>query len=136
MKMNWGLIGGGESHQIGATHRIAAGLDGSFQRAAGALDIDPTRARDFALRLGIAQDRAYGDWREMLEGERSRPDRVALVTAATPNSSQCETTRPCLQADFDVLCEKPLTTTLEEAAEIVRTARANGRICAVNYGYS
>lgn len=136
MKMNWGLIGGGESSQIGATHRIAAGLDGAFQLAAGALDIDPTRARDFALRLGIAQDRAYGDWREMLEGERSRPDRVALVTVATPNSSHFEITRAFLQADFDVLCEKPLTTTLEEAAEIVRTARANGRICAVNYGYS
>src|ERR1700693_4825280 len=93
MKMNWGLIGGGESSQIGATHRIAAGLDGAFQLAAGALDIDPTRARDFALRLGIAQDRAYGDWREMLEGERSRPDRAALVTVATPNSSHFEITR-------------------------------------------
>jgi predicted dehydrogenase len=134
--MNWGLIGGGEGSQIGATHRIAAGLDGEFQLAAGALDIDATRAREYAVRLGIARDRAYGDWREMLDAERSRPDRVALVTVATPNSSHFEITRAFLQAGFDVLCEKPLTTTLEEAEEIVRTARANGRICAVNYGYS
>jgi predicted dehydrogenase len=134
--MNWGLIGGGEGSQIGATHRIAAGLDGEFQLAAGALDIDATRAREYALRLGIAKDRAYGDWREMLEAERSRPDRVALVTVATPNSSHFEITRAFLQAGFHVLCEKPLTTTLEEAEEIVRTARSNGRICAVNYGYS
>jgi len=134
--MNWGLIGGGEGSQIGATHRIAAGLDGAFQLAAGALDIDASRARDYALRLGIARDRAYGDWREMLEAEQSRPDRVALVTVATPNNSHFEITRAFLQAGFDVLCEKPLTTTLEEAEEIVRTARANGRICAVNYGYS
>jgi predicted dehydrogenase len=134
--MNWGLIGGGEGSQIGATHRIAAGLDGAFQLAAGALDIDANRAREFAIRLGVAKDRAYGDWHEMLDAERSRSDRVELVTVATPNSSHFEITRAFLRAGFDVLCEKPLTTTLGEAEEIVRTARENGRICAVNYGYS
>jgi predicted dehydrogenase len=136
MRMNWGLIGGGEGSQIGATHRIAAGLDGAFQLAAAALDIDANRAREFAIRLGVAKDRAYGDWHEMLDAERSRPDRVELVTVATPNSSHFEITRAFLRAGFDVLCEKPLTTTLGEAEEIVRTARENGRICAVNYGYS
>lgn len=136
MTMNWGLIGGGEGSQIGATHRIAAGLDGAFQLAAGALDVDPTRARDYALRLGISPDRAYGDWREMLASERSRSDRLDLVTVATPNSLHFEITRAFLQAGFDVLCEKPLTTTVEDAEEVVRTARENGRICAVNYGYS
>jgi predicted dehydrogenase len=136
MKINWGLIGGGEDSQIGAAHRIAAGLDGTFQLAAGALDVDPARARDFAIRLGVPADRAYGDWRQMLEGERTRPDRVALVTVATPNSSHFEITKAFLQAGFDVLCEKPLTTTIEDAEDVVRTARASGRICAVNYGYS
>src|ERR1700675_2710058 len=136
MKMNWGLIGGGEGSQIGATHRIAAGLDGAFQLAAGALDINATRAREYAVRLGIEKDRAYGDWREMLDGEQSRPDRVALVTVATPNSTHFEITRAFLRAGFDVLCEKPLTTTLQDAEQIVRAAREHGRICAVNYGYS
>jgi predicted dehydrogenase len=136
MTMNWGLIGGGEGSQIGATHRIAAGLDGAFQLAAGALDVDPTRARDYAIRLGITPDRAYGDWREMLASERSRADRLDLVTVATPNSLHFEITRAFLQAGFDVLCEKPLTTTVEDAEEIVLTAREKGRICAVNYGYS
>src|SRR5271154_144513 len=93
MKMNWGLIGGGESSQIGATHRIAAGLDGAFQLAAGALDVDPIRAKDYAVRLGIPADRAYGDWREMLEAERTRPDRLDLVTVATPNSLHFEITK-------------------------------------------
>ncbi len=134
--LNWGLIGGGEGSQIGATHRIAAGMDGGFELVAGALDIDPARSRAYASRLGIAPDRAYGDWRAMLEGEQARPDRVALVTIATPNSSHFEITRAFLQAGFDVLCEKPLTTTLLEAQEIVRTASTQGRICAVNYGYS
>ncbi len=136
MSMSWGLIGGGEGSQIGGTHRIAAGLDGAFRLAAGALDVDATRARDFATRLGISADRAYGDWREMLAGEKSRADRVSLVTVATPNSSHFEITRAFLLAGFDVLCEKPLTTTVQEAEEIVRIAREGGRICAVNYGYS
>jgi len=136
MKMNWGLIGGGEGSQIGATHRIAACLDGAFQLVAGALDIDPLRAREYAIRLGIPADRAYGDWREMLEGERTRSDRVDLVTVATPNSLHFEITQAFLRAGFDVLCEKPLTTTVEDAEKIVRTARDHGRICAVNYGYS
>jgi predicted dehydrogenase len=136
MKFNWGLIGGGEGSQIGASHRIAARLDDVFALSAGALDVDASRAREFAIRLGIPKDRAYGDWREMLEGEKARPDRVALVTVATPNSSHFEITKAFLEAGFDVLCEKPLTRTPEEAAEIVRSARDTGRICAVNYGYS
>jgi predicted dehydrogenase len=136
MSMNWGLIGGGEGSQIGGTHRIAAGLDGAFRLAAGALDADAARARDYAIRLGIPADRAYGDWREMLAGEKSRADRVSLVTVATPNSSHFEITRAFLLAGFDVLCEKPLTTTVQEAEEIVRIARESGRICAVNYAYS
>jgi predicted dehydrogenase len=136
MSMNWGLIGGGEGSQIGATHRIAAGLDGAFRLAAGALDVDPARARDYAIRLGIAADRAYGNWHEMLDGEKARADRVALVTVATPNASHFDITRAFLLAGFDVLCEKPLTTTVQEAEEIVRITRETGRICAVNYGYS
>jgi predicted dehydrogenase len=136
MKLGWGLIGGGEGSQIGGTHRIAAGLDGAFAFLAGALDIDPDRGRAFALGLGVPSDRAYGDWREMLAGEKGRPDRVDLVTIATPNASHYEITKAFLEAGFDVLCEKPLTTGVAEAEDIVRTARETGRFCAVNYGYS
>jgi predicted dehydrogenase len=136
MKFNWGLIGGGEGSQIGSAHRIAARLDDLFKLRAGALDVNPESAREFAIRLGIQKDRAYGDWREMLDGEKSRPDRIDLVTVATPNSSHYEITKAFLLAGFDVLCEKPLTMTPEESQEIVSTARDSGRICAVNYGYS
>ena len=135
-KLAWGLIGGGEDSQIGSAHRIAAGLDGAFAFAAGALDIDPARGRAFALRLGAERDRAYGDWREMLESESGRPDRVDLVTVATPNQTHFEITKAFLEAGFDVLCEKPMTTTVAEAAEVAALARDKGRLCAVNYGYS
>src|SRR5688500_16396372 len=136
MKLRWGMVGGGESSQIGGTHRIAAGLDAAFELVAGALDIDPERGRDYAAGLGVSPDRAYRDWRDMLAGEQGREDRVDLVTVATPNASHYEITKAFLTAGFDVLCEKPLTTTVAEAEEIVRIAHETGRICAVNYGYS
>ena len=135
-KLNWGIIGGGEGSQIGPAHRLGAGLDGDFAFVAGALDHRPEAGRDYGRRLGLAADRAYGDWREMLEGERGRADRIDLVTVATPNATHFEITKAYLEAGFHVLCEKPMTMTVEEGEEIVKLARATGRICAVNYGYT
>jgi predicted dehydrogenase len=135
-KLNWGMIGGGEGSQIGPAHRIGALADGRFTLAAAALDHRPDVGREYAMRLGVAADRAYGDWTEMLAGERNRPDRVDLVTVATPNSTHFEITKAFLEAGFHVLCEKPMTVTVEEGEEIVRIAEKTGKICAVNYCYS
>lgn len=135
-KLNWGLIGGGRGSQIGPAHRLGAQADGNFVLAAGALDQDADEGRAYAQELGVDADRAYGDWREMLEGEIGRDDRIDLVTVATPNSTHFEITRAFLEAGFNVLCEKPMTMTVEEAEEIVRVARSSGRVCAVNYCYS
>jgi predicted dehydrogenase len=134
--LKWGLIGGGEGSQIGPAHRLGARLDGLFDFVAGALDHRPDAGRAYGRRLGLAPDRAYGDWREMLEGERTRKDRVDLVTVATPNATHFEITRAFLEAGFHVLCEKPMTMTVAEGEEIVALARETGRICAVNYGYT
>ena len=135
-KLNWGMIGGGEGSQIGPAHRISAALDGLYSMSAGALDADPAKGRDYAIRLGIMAGRAYGGWREMLAAEKNRGDRLDLVTVATPNSSHYEITKAFLEAGINVLCEKPMTVTVEEAEDIAATAKRSGRICAVNYGYS
>ena len=58
------------------------------------------------------------------------------MTIATPNATHFEITRAFLEAGFHVLCEKPMTMSVEEGEEIVRVAAAAGRICAVNYCYS
>lgn len=130
------MIGGGEGSQIGPAHRISAAMDGLYTMAAGALDADADKGRDYAKRLGIAADRAYGDWREMLAGEKGRADRVDLVTVATPNSTHYEITKAFLEAGINVLCEKPMTITVDQAEDIVATAKKSGAVCAVNYGYS
>ncbi|MBW6495422.1 MAG: Gfo/Idh/MocA family oxidoreductase [Burkholderiaceae bacterium] len=135
-QLKWGLIGGGEGSQIGPAHRLGARLDGLYEFVAGALDHRAEAGRAYGQTLGLSANRAYGDWREMLEGERNRPDRPDLVTVATPNATHFEITRAFLQAGFNVLCEKPMTMTVEEGEEIVVLASRAGRICAVNYGYS
>lgn len=135
-KLKWGMIGGGEGSQIGPAHRLGAGLDGDFEFTAAALDHRPDVGRDYGQRLGLAADRAYGDWQEMLAGESNRDDRIDLVTVATPNATHFEITKAFLNAGFHVLCEKPMTMTVEEGEEIVRLSQSTGRICAVNYGYS
>lgn len=135
-KLNWGMIGGGKGSQIGPAHRLGAQADGNFALAAGALDVNAEAGRAYAEELGISTDRAYADWREMLAGESGREDRVDLVTVATPNSTHFEITKAFLEAGFNVLCEKPMTMTVEEGEEIVKVARASGKICAVNYCYS
>jgi predicted dehydrogenase len=135
-RLLWGMIGGGDGSQIGPAHRISAGLDGHFSFAAGALDIDAAKGRAFAQSLGVAADRAYGDWREMLAAEKDRSDRIDLVTVATPNSTHYPITKAFLEAGIHVLCEKPMTVTVDEAEDIAATAARTGTICAVNYGYS
>jgi len=134
--INWGLIGGGRGSQIGPAHRLAARLDGLYQFKAGALDHRPEEGRAYGIEMGLDADRSYGDWREMLEGERNREDRVELVTIATPNDTHYEISKAFLEAGFNVLCEKPLTMTVEQADDLVAVAKASGKICAVNYGYS
>jgi predicted dehydrogenase len=134
--LTWGLIGGGEGSQIGFSHRAASSLDGRFRFVAGALDVDPQRARDYGVSLGLDPARAYGDWKEMLAGERDRDDRPDLITVATPNATHFDITKAYLEAGFHVLCEKPMTMTLEEARALVEVVERSGRTCAVNYGYS
>jgi predicted dehydrogenase len=136
MALGWGLIGGGIGSQIGPAHRIAAALDHRFELVACALDADPDKGRADGVSLGVGADRSYGDWREMLKREAGRDDRPDLVTVATPNSTHFTIASALLDAGFHVMCEKPLTTTLDEARQLVRLAHAKGRLCAVNYGYS
>jgi predicted dehydrogenase len=134
-KLQWGMIGGGDGSQIGPAHRLGAGLDGLFEFTAGALDHRADEGIAYGRRLGLG-DRAYGSWHDMLAGEKKQDNPIDLVTVATPNSTHFEITKAFLEGGFHVLCEKPMTMTVEEGEEIVKIAQATGNICAVNYGYS
>ncbi|EFL88682.1 Gfo/Idh/MocA family protein [Ahrensia sp. R2A130] len=137
-KLNWGMIGGGEGSQIGPAHRLGAVIDGHYDFVAGALDFVPEKGRAFAAQLGIAGDRAYGDWKEMLAGEKDRPagERLDLVTIATPNSTHFEIAEAFLQEGFNLLIEKPMTMAVEEGERLFALEKEKGCRVAVNYGYS
>ena len=135
-KLGWGLVGGGDGSQIGFAHRAGSVMDGKFQFVAGAMDIEPRKAVEFGIAQGLAKERCYGDWQEMLEKEKKREDRVQLVTVATPNTTHHQISQAFMEAGFHVLCEKPMTMTVEEAKDLVEVSKKTGQICAVNYGYT
>jgi predicted dehydrogenase len=134
-KLKWGMIGGGAGSQIGPAHRLGASLDGLFEFTAGALDHIPAESIRYGQSFGLGQ-RAYPSWQEMLSSEQAHADPIDLVTIATPNSTHFEITKAFLEGGFHVLCEKPMTMTVEEGEEIVKISNTTRKICAVNYGYS
>ena len=131
-----GMIGGGEGAYIGNIHRIAARLDGAWLLVAGAFDVDPERGRAFARSQGIAQDRSYGDYKALIAAEAKRDDRVDAVAICTPNFTHFPIAKALIEAGFDVICEKPLTATLEDAVALEKLARESGRFVGVTYTYS
>jgi len=131
-----GMVGGGEGAYIGNIHRISARLDGAFQLVAGAFDVEPARGRSFALAQGIDPARAYDDFKTMIAGEKDRSDRIDAVAICTPNHTHFPIAKAFLEAGFDIICEKPLTTTLEDAKALEKLVEQTGRFMGVTYTYS
>jgi predicted dehydrogenase len=131
-----GMVGGGEGAYIGNIHRIAARQDGALQLVAGAFDVDAERGHRFATSQGIAADRSYGNFQQMLDAESKRDDRVDIVAICTPNHTHFPIAKAFLEAGFDVICEKPLTTTLEDAIALDALVKKTGRFMGVTYTYS
>lgn len=132
------LIGGGGAGFIGKVHATAATLDRQAQLTAGVLSSNPERSRRAAATLGIAPDRAYGTFDELVEAEASRDpdDRVNFVSIATPNFTHCDLACRALQAGFHVVCDKPMTTNLSDAEKMVTAAQQSGRVFALTHNYS
>ncbi len=131
-----GMVGGGEGAYIGNIHRIAARLDGAFQLVAGAFDVDAARGHRFAVTQGIDPVRSYDDYQVMIAAENAREDRIEAVAICTPNHTHFPIAKAFLEAGYDVICEKPLTTTLKDAIELERLVEATGRFMGVTYTYS
>jgi predicted dehydrogenase len=137
-RLRYGMVGGGEGAFIGAVHRHAMALDGHYLLSAGALSSTPERARRSAAALGLPDDRAYGSWQEMLEGElaRSADERIDLVVIVTPNDVHHPVARAFGEAGFHVVSDKPLVHTSEQASELARMVRERGIVFGVTYNYS
>ena len=130
------MVGGGPDAFIGAVHRIAARLDDRYELVAGALSSDPERGRRFALRLGIAAERAYGSFAEMAASEAARSDRIDAVAIVTPNHVHYPAAKAFLEAGIHVFCDKPLTTTLADALDLAAMARRSGLVFGLTHNYT
>lgn len=131
-----GMIGGGQGAYIGNIHRLASRLDGQWQLTAGAFDVDPGRGREFAIAEGLDPGRSYGTYQELISGETTRDGRVDAVAICTPNFTHYPIAKALIEAGFDVICEKPLTATLDDAMSLEKLARESGRFVGVTYTYS
>lgn len=137
-RIRYGMIGGGQGSFIGAVHRAAMRLDDGWEFVCGALSSSPEKARASAAELGLPAGRGYGSWREMLEDESKRDegDRMEAVVIVTPNDAHAEPAAAALRAGYHVVCDKPLCTTVEDAAMLEGLVRQTGLVFAVTYNYS
>ena len=135
-RLRLGFVGGGAGSGIGATHRYAARLDGKYEIVAGAFDIDPEKGRAFAAGLFLDPARVYDDVGHLIAAEKKRADPVDVVAVLTPNHTHYAISAALVDAGFDVICEKPLTTTMDDARAMLAKIDAAGTLMAINYGYS
>jgi predicted dehydrogenase len=138
-RIRYGMVGGGRGAFIGAVHRFAARLDDLYMLVAGALSADEENARLSGLDLGLAADRTYASFEDMAAREAARPDGIEAVVIVTPNHLHYRVAKAFLAAGIDVICDKPLSTTMAEAYELIALTKKSGRVFAVtlnNTGYA
>jgi predicted dehydrogenase len=131
-----GMVGGGQGAFIGAVHRIAARIDGHYELVAGALSSEPERAKASAAELGLDPDRSYGSFDEMAKAEAARPDGIEAVSIVTPNHVHFPAAKAFLQAGIHVICDKPLTSTLDDAKKLQKIADKSGRLFVLTHNYT
>ena len=135
-RLRLAVIGGGPGSFIGAMHRTAATLDDRFEVVAGAISSDPDRSRAAGVVIGLAGDRSYGDGLELLKAEASRDDGADAVAIMTPNDTHHLYSLAALDLGFDVICDKPITNTLDEALDVVHKVRQTGLIFCLTHNYT
>ncbi len=137
-RLRLGMVGGGRGAFIGAVHRMAARLDDKYELTAGALSANAENAKVSGEDLGLAPDRIYSSWEEMAEKEGARDDGIDVVSIVTPNKLHFGPAKAFLDAGIHVICDKPMTLTLDESLELVKIANDSGLVFVLtqnNTGY-
>jgi predicted dehydrogenase len=130
------MVGGGRDAFIGGVHRIAARIDDRYELVAGALSSSPDKARASAADLLLHEDRAYGSYQEMAEREAARPDGIDAVAIVTPNHAHFGPAKAFLDAGINVICDKPLTTSLADAEALQAAVESSGLVFGLTHNYT
>lgn len=129
-----GIVGGGRGAFIGTVHRIAAELDSEARVVAGAMSSDPETARTSAALWHL--DRSYDAFETMAAEEAKHPEGIDFAIIATPNHLHLPVARAFLEAGIHVICDKPVTATLEEAHALAAVLDKAGNLFALTHVYS
>ena len=132
------MVGGGRGAFIGSVHRIAANMDGLIELVCGAFSSDPAKSKASGADLMLSPERCYGAFEEMILKEKELPldKRMDFVAIVTPNHMHYEPAKMALENGFDVICDKPLAFTMEEALDLEKTVNETGRIFALTHNYT
>lgn len=119
-KLRMGMIGGGKDAFIGAVHRLAMNMDGQCELVAGTLSVNPEVAIASGKELFLDDSRIYTDYKVMLQKEAAMPEdkRLDFISIVTPNFVHFEPAMMALENGFNVIIEKPVTFTLEQAKQL------------------
>lgn len=137
-KLRMGMVGGGQGAFIGAVHRMAAALDQQIELVAGCFSQDPKNTEQTGKDLYLDPARCYGTYKDMAAAEAKLPEdkRIDLVSIVTPNVSHFPIAQTFLEAGFHVVCDKPMTRTLDEARELVEIVEKTGLVFALTHNYT
>ena len=135
-RLRLAVIGGGPGSFIGAMHRQAARLDDRYELVAAALSSDPERARLAGQGIGIPVDRCYPSGQTLIDAEAQRADGAEVVAIMTPNDSHYAFAMQALERGMDVICDKPMTNTLEEAQALHARVEATGQVFCLTHNYT
>jgi len=137
-KLRMGMVGGGPGAFIGEVHRKASRMDGGIELVAGAFDIDPRKSRQMGKELCIDKKRTYNDYLTMIEKELALPEdeRIDFVSVCTPNHTHFPIAKAFLEAGFNVMCEKPMTLSVEEAEELKAVVTKSKKVFGLMHNYT
>jgi len=137
-KIRLGVLGGGGDSLIGVLHRVASYMYDYYEIVGGVFNPDYEENIKFAKKIGVNTDRVYKDFDEFVAVESAKPEdeRVEVVSVLTPNFLHYPMAKKLLEHGFNVICEKPLTTTLEEAKTLQEIQKKNKAVFAVTYTYT
>lgn len=137
-KLRYGMVGGGKDSFIGAVHRMAVNLDGQADLVAGCLSSSAEKSRASGEALFLDAARTYSSFTEMAEREAALPEgeRIDFVSIVTPNHMHLPVALAFLEQGINVVCDKPMTLTLDEAQTLREAVRRSGKIFALTHNYT
>ncbi|MCX5976732.1 MAG: Gfo/Idh/MocA family oxidoreductase [Coprothermobacterota bacterium] len=135
-RLSYGLVGGSPGSFIGPVHRTALAMNNQAKLTAGSFSESFEKTIETGRELGLDPERTYSDFSAMAEREGAREDRIDFVVIAVPNHLHFPAAKAFLQQGIDVICEKPLTFSVEEANELVRLTRESNLQFMVAYTYT